>query len=203
MMRRDTDELEDQISARGGHGFGYAAANVCTSERQFAATGPIGSVPIDIWGLGDLRFALREAEIEISGLTRSVLGAVGSPFGEVEVCVLEWRGSLDHVRECSSVECVDQSIHDSVYARFMPIRIGIICENCERVYVIAHPKNEEHIQFNQHSDPRPPYRLKCACRTERHFGMDQTLPYRVSEFVCSRGYADRHEYNPIPIQQSK
>jgi hypothetical protein len=90
-----------------------------------------------------------------------------------------------------------------MYARLMPIRIGVICEKCERLYVIAHPKNAEHIQFNPSSDPHLPYRLKCACRAERHFAMRQSLPYRVSESVCSRGYADRHEYEAIFTQKSK
>jgi hypothetical protein len=90
-----------------------------------------------------------------------------------------------------------------MYARFMPIRIGIVCENCERLYLIAHSENAEHIQFNPSSDPHLPYRLECTCRAERHFQMRQTLPYRVSESVCSRGYADRHEYDGIPIQRTK
>jgi hypothetical protein len=90
-----------------------------------------------------------------------------------------------------------------MYPPFMPIRIGIVCEKCKRLYLIAHSHNAEHIYFNQRSDPRSPYRLKCACRAERDFDLGQTLPYRVSESVCSRGYADQDEYDGIPLQRTK
>jgi len=76
-----------------------------------------------------------------------------------------------------------------------------MCERCERIYLLAHPDGANRIQFTPLSDPHPPYRLKCMCRAERYFDRAQTLPYRVSEYTCSRGYADRDEYETIPNQK--
>ena len=83
-----------------------------------------------------------------------------------------------------------------MYAHFMPVRVGIMCEKCERIYLLVHPDNAQRIQFDPHSEPRP-YRLKCLCRAERHFDQAQLLPYMVSERVCDEGYADRDEYYAV------
>ena len=83
----------------------------------------------------------------------------------------------------------------------MPIRVAIMCEKCERIYLLAHPDSVKRIQFTPRSDPRPPYRLTCMCKVERYFDRAQTLPYRVSEYTCSRGYADRNEYDALPNQK--
>jgi hypothetical protein len=92
----------------------------------------------------------------------------------------------------------------------MPVRVGIMCEKCERIYLLVHPDNTQRIQFDPASDPHP-YRLKCACRAERQFNKAQVLPYMVSERSCDSGYADRDEYYALvhvrhsgpPHQQSK
>jgi hypothetical protein len=76
-----------------------------------------------------------------------------------------------------------------------------MCEKCERIYLLANPNSAKRIQFTPRSDSHPPYRLKCMCRAERYFDRAQTLAYRVSEQACSRGYADRDEYDGIPNQQ--
>jgi hypothetical protein len=84
----------------------------------------------------------------------------------------------------------------------MPVRIGIMCEKCERIYLLVHPDNAQRIQFDPASEPHP-YRLKCACRAERHFNRVQVLPYMVSERSCDSGYADRDEYYAVTNQKSK
>jgi hypothetical protein len=83
----------------------------------------------------------------------------------------------------------------------MPIRIAIMCEKCERIYLLAHPDSAKRIQVTPRSDPHPPYRLTCICRMEGYFDRTKTLPYRVSESACSRGYADRDEYDAVPNQK--
>jgi hypothetical protein len=89
-----------------------------------------------------------------------------------------------------------------MYSRSMPVRVGIMCEKCERIYLLVHPDNAQRIQFDPASDPHP-YRLRCTCRAERHFDRTQILPYMVSERVCDSGRADRDEYYAVPNQKSK
>jgi hypothetical protein len=50
-----------------------------------------------------------------------------------------------------------------MYAQSMPVRVGIMCEKCERIYLLVHPNNSQRIQFGPASDPHP-YQLRCACR---------------------------------------
>jgi len=83
----------------------------------------------------------------------------------------------------------------------MPIRVAVMCEKCERIYLLAHPDSAKRIQFTHGSDPHPRYRLTCICKVERDFDRAQTFPYRVSEHICTRGYADREEYDPLPNQK--
>lgn len=82
----------------------------------------------------------------------------------------------------------------------MPIRVAVMCEKCERIYLLAHPDSAKRIQFTPRSDTRLPYRLTCMCKTERYFDKGHTFPYRVSGYTCLRGYADRDEYHAIPNQ---
>ncbi len=84
----------------------------------------------------------------------------------------------------------------------MPIRVAVMCERCERIYLLAHPDNAKRIRFTPRSGTHPPYRLTCMCRVKRYFDKGQTLAYRVSEDTCSRGYADRAEYDAIPARRS-
>jgi len=83
----------------------------------------------------------------------------------------------------------------------MPIRFAIMCEKCERIYLLAHPDSVKRIHLTSGSEPHPPYRLTCICKAERCFGSAETLPYRVSELTCNRGYAERDEYEAIPIRR--
>ena len=84
----------------------------------------------------------------------------------------------------------------------MPIRFGIMCETCERIYLLAHPDSAKRIRFTRGSVPHPPFRLTCICNAERCFDRPQTLPYRVSEDICGQGYADPDEYEAIPYAKS-
>jgi hypothetical protein len=72
----------------------------------------------------------------------------------------------------------------------MPIRIAVMCEKCERIYLLAHPDSAKRIRFTPRSDPQPPYRLTCVCRMERYFDLAHSFAYRVSEDACTVGYAD-------------
>ena len=84
----------------------------------------------------------------------------------------------------------------------MPVRVGIMCEKCERLYMLAHPDNAQRIHFDPTSDSHP-YRLRCFCKAERHFGKTQISPYMVAERSCDRSYADREDYYAIPDHKSK
>ena len=78
-----------------------------------------------------------------------------------------------------------------------------MCEICERVYLLVHPDTAKRIQVIRQPDPHPPYELKCACKAV--LGIDKTkmLPYRVSDVTCSRGYADRDQYEAMPSHKLK
>ena len=89
------------------------------------------------------------------------------------------------------------------YPRPMPVRVAVMCEKCERIYLLAHPDSGKRIRFTPStSDSHPPYQLTCICRGERYFDKAHTLPYRVSEYTCTLGYADRDEYIAVPSQKS-
>jgi hypothetical protein len=61
--RMHNHDLEKQNDPWDIDGFSYAPADVCNSQRRGSARRAIGSVPGDGWGVGDLRFAVREIEI--------------------------------------------------------------------------------------------------------------------------------------------
>ena len=76
-----------------------------------------------------------------------------------------------------------------------------MCGKCERIYLLAHPDNAKRIQLTAQSESRLAYHLTCMCKGERYFDRAQILAYRVSEYTCSRGYAERDEYHSIPNQK--
>ena len=80
----------------------------------------------------------------------------------------------------------------------MPICVGIVCEICERLYLLAHPDAPKHIQLTGLPDPHPPYELKCICRAVRGFDRTKMFAYRVSDMTYARGYAERGQYEAIP-----
>ena len=63
-MRRNNDEHDNEIGTRHTDGASNAAAHVCDTERGWTSRRAISCVPYDRRDLGDLRLALREAEIE-------------------------------------------------------------------------------------------------------------------------------------------
>ena len=84
----------------------------------------------------------------------------------------------------------------------MPIQVAIKCEACERIYLVAHPDSANRIRRIARSDLQPPYRLRCVCcNVDQYFDRAQTLPYRVSDYAVSRGFAERNQYEPIPNRQ--
>jgi len=89
-----------------------------------------------------------------------------------------------------------------MYAQSMPVRVGIMCGKCERIYLLVHPDNAKRIQFDPRSDPHP-YRLKCSCRFETRFSKTQVLPYMVPEPACNSAYAERDEYYAIAAKRLK
>ena len=86
----------------------------------------------------------------------------------------------------------------TMYARLMPICVGVMCDSCERVYFLAHPDTLQRIQVTGQPDPLPPYELKCVCRAVRGFDRTKMLPYRVSDVIRSRGFAERDQYEAMP-----
>jgi hypothetical protein len=79
----------------------------------------------------------------------------------------------------------------------MPIRMGIMCENCGTVYFVASaPKNR--IQFDSQVDA---YRLICAspCKRMRLFQRSEIRAYQVTTDVFRLGYARRDEYEEVPL----
>ncbi len=85
----------------------------------------------------------------------------------------------------------------------MPIRMGIMCERCGKVYFIGYPPVEgSPIQFDSQVPPPMggPYKLTCAssCKAVRFFEKSEMKPYVVSTGVYHRGYAQRGEYQEVP-----
>jgi hypothetical protein len=106
--------------------------------------------------------------------------------------------------DCSNHVCtaIRAKAKALVVSSTMPIRVAVMCDKCERIYLLAHPDTAKWIRFTPGSDPHPRYRLTCICNAERYFDSEQTNPYRVSEFTCIRGHADRNGYDAIPNHKS-
>jgi len=73
-----------------------------------------------------------------------------------------------------------------------------MCENCERIYVVVHPDSAKRIHLTRLSNADRAYRLTCDCKAQRLFDKSGPQAYRVSEYSCLRGYADRGEYDALP-----
>jgi hypothetical protein len=83
----------------------------------------------------------------------------------------------------------------------MPIRVAVKCETCERIYLVAHPDSAKRIRYTPRPDLHPPYQLRCLCNVDQYFSRAQILPYRVSDYACSRGFAERNQYETLPNRQ--
>ena len=62
---RSPHEWEKQTGPRRAHRSGYDVAYVCPTQRRIVARFSLGAVSGHSWSVGDLRFALREAEIGV------------------------------------------------------------------------------------------------------------------------------------------
>ena len=76
----------------------------------------------------------------------------------------------------------------------MPIHMGIMCEECGRVYFIA---TSDRIYPSRTA--KTIYHLACVlpCLERRDFRIDDMRPYRVDENVFKRGFALEGEYERI------
>ena len=63
LKRGDNDERDNEIGARDTDGHSNATAHICDTARGSTSRRTIGWIPDDRGDLGDLRFAVREAEI--------------------------------------------------------------------------------------------------------------------------------------------
>ena len=81
----------------------------------------------------------------------------------------------------------------------MPVAMGIACELCGRMYLVAHPHNAHRIRFDSKAIVDQSYRLTCDCSEVRFFHKREVAPYRISSYINRRGYGDREEYQQIPF----
>ena len=64
--RQNNHELENQIGCRGTHGLGNVGAYVYAAPRRCSTGRAVGSVSGNLCSVVDLRFAVREVEIDSS-----------------------------------------------------------------------------------------------------------------------------------------
>jgi hypothetical protein len=78
----------------------------------------------------------------------------------------------------------------------MPIRMGIVCENCGTVYFVA-SSSRDRIRFDSQIGA---YRLVCAssCKKMSFFQRTEIRAYQVTTNVFRLGYARRDEYQEVP-----
>jgi hypothetical protein len=73
----------------------------------------------------------------------------------------------------------------------MPIHMGIVCEACRKVHFIA---TSPDIQLSRPTEGIYKFVCKPPCPEAREFRKEGMYPYRVSDDVFRRGYADEGEY---------
>ena len=76
----------------------------------------------------------------------------------------------------------------------MPIHMGIMCDKCRKVHFIA---SSSGIQLSRTAEGIYWLTCKPPCPEIREFRKDGMRPYRVSEDVFSRGYAEEGEYEIV------
>jgi hypothetical protein len=76
----------------------------------------------------------------------------------------------------------------------MPIHMGVMCDKCGTVHFIA---SSSGIQVSRTA--KGMYRLNCTppCSEVRDFRKESMRPYRVSDDVFGRGYAEEGEYEIV------
>jgi hypothetical protein len=77
----------------------------------------------------------------------------------------------------------------------MPIHMGIMCEACRKVHFVAAASGG--IRLSRTIEGM--YRLKCTppCPEVKEFRKEALHPYRVSDEVFQRGYANEGEYELV------
>jgi hypothetical protein len=81
----------------------------------------------------------------------------------------------------------------------MPIRMGIMCENCGTVYFVASVSSNR-IRFDSQIGA---YRLICAspCKKMRLFQRTEIRAYQVTTDAFRLGYARRDECEEVPFER--
>jgi len=76
----------------------------------------------------------------------------------------------------------------------MPIHMGIMCDKCRKVHFIG---TSSGIQLSRTAERM--YLLTCRfpCPEKREFRKESMRPYRVSDDVFRRGYAEEGEYEIV------
>jgi hypothetical protein len=76
----------------------------------------------------------------------------------------------------------------------MPVHMGVMCEACGKVHFVATSRG---IQLSRTVEGM--YRLTCnpPCPETREFRKEGMHPYRVSDDVFKRGYAEEGEYELV------
>jgi hypothetical protein len=84
----------------------------------------------------------------------------------------------------------------------MPIQVGVMCEKCGTVYLIAHPDALKRISRNPQSEASGMYTLTCPfpCGTIRSFHKNEMKPYSISDHSRERGFAKKSDYHEqLPV----
>ena len=78
----------------------------------------------------------------------------------------------------------------------MPIHIGVMCDRCRKVHFIGTSS-----AILPGKSGTGMYRISCPapCSEVREFGKDAMRPYRVSEEVFQRGYAEVDGYELVTV----
>ena len=79
----------------------------------------------------------------------------------------------------------------------MSVHMGIMCDACGRVHFVA---TSPGIELSQTTEGI--YRLTCKppCSAVREFRKDRMRPYRASDDMFSRGYAEVGEYELVQAE---
>ena len=82
----------------------------------------------------------------------------------------------------------------------MPIHVGIMCDTCRTVYLVATWRG---ITPSERDRGILTVACKPPCPDVREFRKEAMRPYRVTEDAFSRGYACEGEYEGIPAGLKK
>ena len=76
----------------------------------------------------------------------------------------------------------------------MAIHMGIMCETCGKVHFIG---TSPGIELSRKGKGMYQFTCKRPCPAVREFRKDEMRPYRASDYVFKRGYADVGEYELV------